>query len=150
MDALQAAILGAKFKHLAGWTAGRQRNAALYRKFFLEASLASDDPAKCSGMPVILPKETGWGRHIYHLYQTRVNSLATSLNTKDTKYTKVFSSFIIQPSSFLLRLNRHNDNFCCFTVDRDRRIRADKRANSTPRATVLERVRGVVALVSQV
>jgi dTDP-4-amino-4,6-dideoxygalactose transaminase len=23
-------------------------------------------------MPVILPKETGWGRHIYHLYQTRV------------------------------------------------------------------------------
>jgi dTDP-4-amino-4,6-dideoxygalactose transaminase len=72
MDALQAAILRAKFKYLEDWTAGRQRNAALYRKFFLEAGLASDDPAKRSGMPVILPKDTGWGRYIYHLYQTRV------------------------------------------------------------------------------
>jgi dTDP-4-amino-4,6-dideoxygalactose transaminase len=72
MDALQAAILRAKFKYLEGWTEGRRRNAALYRKFFIEAGLASDDPQRRLHMPVILPKETGWGRHIYHLYQTRV------------------------------------------------------------------------------
>jgi len=39
-------------------------------------------------MPVILPKETGWGRHIYHLYQTRISSLKNPLTTKDTKETK--------------------------------------------------------------
>ena len=72
MDALQAAILRAKFKYLEGWTAGRKRNAALYRKSFIDADLASDDPQKRSNMPVILPKETGWGRHIYHLYQTKI------------------------------------------------------------------------------
>jgi len=73
MDALQAAILRAKFKYLEGWTAGRQRNAALYRQMFVEANLASEDPGRRSQMPVVLPKETGWGRHIYHLYQTRVH-----------------------------------------------------------------------------
>ena len=72
MDALQAAILHAKFKYLEGWTAGRRKNAALYRCLFIEAGLASADPQHRSEFPVILPKETGWGRHIYHLYQTRV------------------------------------------------------------------------------
>lgn len=72
MDALQAAILDAKFKYLEGWTAGRQRNAALYRRLFIDAGLASEDPKLRSQMPVILPKETGWGRYIYHLYQVRV------------------------------------------------------------------------------
>jgi dTDP-4-amino-4,6-dideoxygalactose transaminase len=72
MDALQGAILRAKFKYLEDWTAARQRNAALYRKFFLDGGLASADSAQRSERPVILPQETGWGRHIYHLYQTRV------------------------------------------------------------------------------
>jgi dTDP-4-amino-4,6-dideoxygalactose transaminase len=72
MDALQAAILRAKFKYLEQWTAARQKNAALYRHLFIDARLASEDPQLRSQMPVILPKETGLGRHIYHLYQTRV------------------------------------------------------------------------------
>ena len=72
MDALQAAILHAKFKYLEVWTASRQRNAALYRRLFMEAGLVSEEPQHRSEYPVILPKETGWGRHIYHLYQTRV------------------------------------------------------------------------------
>ncbi len=72
MDALQAAILRAKYKLLEGWTAGRQKNAAHYRRLFIEAGLASEDSQRQSQMPVILPKETSWGRHIYHLYQTRV------------------------------------------------------------------------------
>jgi dTDP-4-amino-4,6-dideoxygalactose transaminase len=72
MDALQAAILRAKFKYLEAWTEARRKNAALYRRLFLESGLASEDPGRRLGMPVILPKETGWGRHIYHLYQVRV------------------------------------------------------------------------------
>jgi dTDP-4-amino-4,6-dideoxygalactose transaminase len=71
MDALQAAILHAKFKYLEEWTAARQRNAALYQRLFIEAGLASEDPRQRVDMPVILPKDANWGRHIYHLYQVR-------------------------------------------------------------------------------
>lgn len=66
MDALQAAILRAKFPYLEGWTAARQRNAALYNELFRQAGLAGAEG------PVVLPRESGWGRHIYHLYQIRV------------------------------------------------------------------------------
>jgi dTDP-4-amino-4,6-dideoxygalactose transaminase len=72
MDALQAAILRAKFPYLEGWTEARRKNTALYRRLFIEAGLASEDLQRRTTMPVILPKETGWGWHIYHLYQTRV------------------------------------------------------------------------------
>lgn len=72
MDAIQAAILRAKFKYLDAWTEARQKNAALYHRLFIEAGLASEDPQHRSEFPVILPQESGWGRHIYHLYQTRV------------------------------------------------------------------------------
>jgi dTDP-4-amino-4,6-dideoxygalactose transaminase len=71
MDAIQAAILHAKFKYLEGWTTARQRNAALYQRLFVEAGLASENPQERANMPVILPKEANWGRHIYHLYQVR-------------------------------------------------------------------------------
>lgn len=66
MDALQAAILRAKFPYLEGWTAARRRNAALYNELFRQAGLAGAEG------PVVLPRESGWGRHIYHLYQIRV------------------------------------------------------------------------------
>ncbi|PWH17163.1 MAG: transcriptional regulator [Anaerolineae bacterium] len=65
MDALQAAILRAKFPHLETWTAARGRNAALYAELFRQAGLAGEDG------PITLPREAGWGRHIYHLYQIR-------------------------------------------------------------------------------
>jgi dTDP-4-amino-4,6-dideoxygalactose transaminase len=86
MDALQAAILRAKFVHLENWTAARQKNAALYRRLFLEAGLASEDPQQRTRLPVILPTAAGWGRHIYHLYQTRVqrrDKLLAFLKTHD-------------------------------------------------------------------
>lgn len=72
MDAIQAAILRAKFKYLDEWTGVRQKNAVLYRRLFIESGLASENPQHRSESPVILPKDVGWGRHIYHLYQTRV------------------------------------------------------------------------------
>ncbi len=74
MDALQAAILRAKFKYLDVWIEARQKNAALYHCLFIEAGLSSEDPQHRSEFPVILPKDSDWGHHIYHLYQTRVQN----------------------------------------------------------------------------
>jgi dTDP-4-amino-4,6-dideoxygalactose transaminase len=61
LDALQAAILRVKFRHLDEWTAGRQRNAAHYREELSRLSV-----------PVIpaqpLPSQT---RHVYNQFVIR-------------------------------------------------------------------------------
>ncbi|RME73442.1 MAG: DegT/DnrJ/EryC1/StrS family aminotransferase [Chloroflexi bacterium] len=83
LDALQAAILRVKLKYLDSWTAGRQRNAALYNRLFTEMGLAGGPN------PVLtLPFEAGdrgqlahrrgaeapfpGYRHIYNQYVLRV------------------------------------------------------------------------------
>ena len=60
LDALQAAILRVKLKHLDRWTSGRQENAAYY-----DQELAGLDGVK-------LPRDLGFGRHIYNQYTLRV------------------------------------------------------------------------------
>lgn len=63
LDELQAAVLRVKLRHLDAWTAGRQRNAALYRRLFKEAGLDGR-----VGLPVELPQV----RHIYNQLVIRV------------------------------------------------------------------------------
>jgi dTDP-4-amino-4,6-dideoxygalactose transaminase len=62
LDALQAAILRIKLKHLDSWSEGRQRNAALYRELFISAGLTQ----------VGLPYEAPDRRHIYNQFVIRV------------------------------------------------------------------------------
>jgi dTDP-4-amino-4,6-dideoxygalactose transaminase len=82
LDAIQAAILRVKLDYLDGWTAARQRNAAIYRRLFEEAELSIRPSAAelthgTSGSPlsqltgVILPLETEGGRHIYNQFVIR-------------------------------------------------------------------------------
>lgn len=61
LDALQAAILRVKLKHLDDWTAGRQRNAAKYDERFGKAGLSDITPFVQEG-----------GRHIFNQYTLRV------------------------------------------------------------------------------
>ena len=61
LDALQAAILIVKLKHLDQWTAGRQRNARTYRELFKNAGLQE----------VTLPVEKE-KRHIYNQFVIRL------------------------------------------------------------------------------
>jgi dTDP-4-amino-4,6-dideoxygalactose transaminase len=62
LDALQAAVLRVKLPHLAGWTAGRQRNAARYRALFADAGVGD----------VKLPVEASERTHIYNQFVIRV------------------------------------------------------------------------------
>ena len=63
LDALQAAILRIKLRYLDGWTAGRQQNAATYRRLFAEAGLQD----------IVLPIEEPGRRHIYNQFVIRTS-----------------------------------------------------------------------------
>lgn len=76
IDALQAAVVRVKLTRLDQWTAGRQRNAALYREQLAKAGLldAVQPPAAASG-----------GRHIYNQFVIRVrgrDELRSHLTTR--------------------------------------------------------------------
>ncbi len=68
LDAIQAAVLRVKLRHLDAWTAGRQSNAATYRRLFKEAGLLDGKNS------VVLPYDAGWGRYIYNQFVIRVPS----------------------------------------------------------------------------
>src|SRR5205823_3825348 len=55
LDALQAAVLSAKLRHLDAWNDARRRAAGWYRNHF-------------AGLKVELPQEKVWAFSVYHLY----------------------------------------------------------------------------------
>ena len=73
LDALQAAVLRIKLRYLDRWTAGRQHNAATYRRLFAETGI--DDLV----MPAEVPHRR---RHIYNQFvicTTRRDAVRASL-----------------------------------------------------------------------
>jgi len=63
LDALQAAILRVKLRHLADWTNGRRAKAQRYREFFDESNLSQF---------VVTPMEPPSGyRHVYNQFSIR-------------------------------------------------------------------------------
>ncbi len=58
MEGLQGAVLGLKLKHLAEWTAGRQRVARRYTELLADT-------------PLHLPRQAGWAESVWHLYVVR-------------------------------------------------------------------------------
>lgn len=58
LDPLQAAILSVKLRHLDEWNRLRQRWAALYDRLLV-------------GLPVVTPKVSPFGTHVYYMYTIR-------------------------------------------------------------------------------
>jgi dTDP-4-amino-4,6-dideoxygalactose transaminase len=71
MDALQAAILKVKFNYLEDWTTERRNHAASYRKLFSEHDIVIQLEELGIKTGCVLPLESGYGRHIYHLFMIR-------------------------------------------------------------------------------
>jgi dTDP-4-amino-4,6-dideoxygalactose transaminase len=69
LDALQAAIVSVKLKHLDDWTGGRRRNAQHYRELFRAAGLEE---------AVGLPADRGH-RHIYNQFVIRISEKRDAL-----------------------------------------------------------------------
>ena len=61
LDAIQAAPLRVKLRHLDSWTEGRQQNAVTYRELFAEAALPALE----------MPAELEHCRHIYNQFIIR-------------------------------------------------------------------------------
>ena len=75
LDALQAAVLTVKLRHLDSWTEGRQKNAAFYDAAIRDAGGASSlvGLEVASDLPLRFPEPAGAGaRHIYNQYIVRV------------------------------------------------------------------------------
>jgi dTDP-4-amino-4,6-dideoxygalactose transaminase len=62
LDALQAAVLRVKLRHLDTWTEGRRRNAERYARLFSEAALDG----------VVLPSEVPGAFHVFNQYVIRL------------------------------------------------------------------------------
>jgi dTDP-4-amino-4,6-dideoxygalactose transaminase len=62
LDALQAAVLRVKLKHLDAWTGGRRNNADRYRSLFTERRLVAPEG------PVTVPVQTDGCYHIYNQF----------------------------------------------------------------------------------
>jgi dTDP-4-amino-4,6-dideoxygalactose transaminase len=60
MDPIQAAILSVKLRHLDRWIDERRRVASLYKELL-------------AGLPLELPNEAEWGRHVYYMYTVRTS-----------------------------------------------------------------------------
>jgi dTDP-4-amino-4,6-dideoxygalactose transaminase len=85
MDAIQAAVLRVKFKHLEDWTETRRKHAFTYRQLFAMNGISVPLLEIGDKKGIVPPIETGFGRHIYHLYMIRTkyrDELSTYLKTQ--------------------------------------------------------------------
>jgi dTDP-4-amino-4,6-dideoxygalactose transaminase len=65
LDALQAAVLRVKLRHLDAWTAGRTRNAARYQEL-----ISANGLTDAITLPAILPNR----RHVFNQFTTRITN----------------------------------------------------------------------------
>ena len=82
MDPIQAAILRVRLRHLERWIENRRAVAAQYRKLM-------------AGLPVVLPAEAEWGRHVYYLYTIRCQErdrLAQYLAERGVETQKIYAT----------------------------------------------------------
>lgn len=88
LDALQAAVLEVKLKHLNSWHEGRRENARRYEAQFVEAEVAlpsSDDFARRAEFPVVLPGgyEAGRGLTAQEQFYSVVNQFVIRTQDRD-------------------------------------------------------------------
>jgi dTDP-4-amino-4,6-dideoxygalactose transaminase len=72
LDAIQAAVLRVKLRHLEAWTAGRRHNAWRYRELFQQHGLLGEVANGQPHFSIELPADDARGRHVYNQFVIRV------------------------------------------------------------------------------
>ena len=83
LDALQAAVLRVKLRHLDSWTAGRTRNAARYQELISARGLTD-----AITLPTVLPDR----RHVFNQFTTRVTGGRRDAVIKSMKEQQIGSA----------------------------------------------------------
>jgi dTDP-4-amino-4,6-dideoxygalactose transaminase len=107
LDALQAAALGVKLRHLDGWNARRREVAAWYATSLRQAGLADGADA-----PLRLPAEAGEA-HVFHQYVVRArdrDALRASLSAAGID-TQVYYSLPLHLQPALAHLGHREGEF---------------------------------------
>jgi dTDP-4-amino-4,6-dideoxygalactose transaminase len=68
MDAIQAAVLRVKLRHLADWNRRRHEHAATYDRLFAEAGLVANAAPEQKRAPVRLLSRSPQAKHVFHQY----------------------------------------------------------------------------------
>jgi dTDP-4-amino-4,6-dideoxygalactose transaminase len=71
MDAIQAAVLRVKLRHLADWNQRRHEHAATYDRLFAGAGLIANAAADQDSAPVQLLARSPQAKHVFHQYVIR-------------------------------------------------------------------------------
>jgi len=71
MDAIQAAVLRVKLRHIADWNRSRRQHAATYDQLFAGAGLASNQTSNQLGATVRLLSRSPQAKHVFHQYVIR-------------------------------------------------------------------------------
>jgi dTDP-4-amino-4,6-dideoxygalactose transaminase len=71
IDAIQAAVLRVKLKHIADWNHARQHHAATYDRLFAESGLASNNRAAADKLPTQPLARSPQAKHVFHQYVIR-------------------------------------------------------------------------------
>jgi dTDP-4-amino-4,6-dideoxygalactose transaminase len=71
LDAIQAAVLRVKMKHIADWNQRRREHAALYDALFAAAGLISNSFSADRTSPVRLLARSPQAKHVFHQYVIR-------------------------------------------------------------------------------
>jgi dTDP-4-amino-4,6-dideoxygalactose transaminase len=101
LDALQAAVIRIKLKHLDDWTAGRQHNAARYNQLFIEAELAH--PSSQDNSRLTLPYESCASGYYALRTEAAVNPFPG--------HRHIYNQYV-------LRVSRHRDELRAFLTER--------------------------------
>jgi dTDP-4-amino-4,6-dideoxygalactose transaminase len=71
MDAIQAAVLRVKMKHIADWNESRRRHAATYDRLFAAAGLVSGSGSSEQVAPIRWLSRSLQAKHVFHQYVIR-------------------------------------------------------------------------------
>lgn len=71
IDAIQAAVLRVKLKHIANWNQSRRQHAASYDQLFADSGLTSNRIGNEPSAPVRLLSRNPQAKHVFHQYVIR-------------------------------------------------------------------------------